>query len=567
MSRTATVLSVAVLALAAAPAPGEDGGKGADAGVIPHEGEALAKFDWDTLFEPGDGWKRTPQIFVWNNDAEPETLDPALMTGVTEHNIALALFEGLVTQHPATLQPLPGVAAWWDISDDGLVHTFHLRKDAKWSNGDPVTAEDFRWSWERALTPATGCKYTEMFHAIRGAEDFHSGKLKSFAETGVEVLGPHTLRVTLHSPTPYFLELCAFETLMPVHRATVEAHGDKWTAPGKIVSNGPFALDVWNKNDRIEVVPNPHWWNRRIVRLERMVIRAIADLNTSFKEYLRGGVDWIRQIGASSVEEAQAHPDYYVSPYLGSYFFRFNVTKAPFGDARVRRAFSQAIDRRAICEKVLKAGQAPATGVVPPGIEGYAVFEGHGYDPKRARELLAEAGFPEGRGFPEVELLYNTHESHKQVCEQMVEMWKTVLGVKVRLENREWQVYLKDTHSMNYQIVRGAWIADYADPSSFLDMWVTGRGNNNTGWSNERYDALLVASAREPDPAKRFALLQRAEAILCGEDLPILPVYSYVNQGMLRPRVRGWHENVRDLHAFQYVYIDGPPAGGARDGK
>jgi oligopeptide transport system substrate-binding protein len=559
MTRPAAVLALVPVLLLAAPSgarAGEDAEK-SGTGSIPRKGEALAKFDWGSLFEPGDGWKKAPQVFVWNNDAEPETLDPALMTGVTEGNVALALFEGLTTHHPASLHPLPGVASWWEISDDGLVYTFHLRKEARWSNGDPVTAEDFRWSWERALTPATGCKYAEMFFAVRGAEDFYAGKLRSFAEVGVQVADPQTLRVTLHSPTAYFTEICAFHTLMPVHRATVERHGDQWTAEGKIVGNGPFALTAWKKNDRIEVVPNPHWWNRRIVRLERMVIRAIADLNTSFKEYLSGGVDWIRQIGASSVEEAQAHPDYYVSPYLGSYFFRFNVTKEPFDDVRVRRAMSQAIDRRAICEKVLKAGQVPATGVVALGIEGYPEFKGHDYDPKRARELLAEAGFPEGKGFPEIELLYNTHESHKQVCEQMVEMWKTVLGIRVRLENREWQVYLKDTHSMNYQIVRGAWIADYADPSTFLDMWVTDRGNNNTGWSNPRYDALLAAAAKEADPEKRFGILQKAEAILCGEDLPILPVYYYVNQGMLRPRVRGWHENVRDHHPFQYVWIDG----------
>lgn len=521
-----------------------------------------AAFDFNTLFEPGDTWKKYEQVFTWNNDTEPETLDPALMTGVTEHNIALALFEGLTTQHPATLAPLPGVAASWDVSPDGLVYTFHLRADAKWSNGDPVTAEDFRWSWQRALTPATACKYTEMFYAIRGAEDFYAGKLKDWKDVGVETPDARTLRITLHSPTAYFLELTAFETLMPVHRATLEKLGDKWTQAGNLVSNGPFKLDLWEPRARIEVTPNPHWWNRRIVRLQRMVIRPIADGSTAFNEYMAGSLDWIRSVVASKVEEAQAHPDYYVSPYLGSYFFRFNVTKAPFDDVRVRKAFTQAIDKRAICEKILKAGQIPATGVVSPGIAGYPELSGLPYDPKRARELLAEAGYPEGKGFPDVALLYNTHESHKQVCEQMVEMWKTTLGIKIQLDNREWQIYLKDTHSMNFQVSRGAWIADYADPSTFLDMWVTGRGNNNTGWSNQAYDDLLLAAGKETDPVKRFALLAKAERIVCVDDVPILPLYYYVNQGMLRPRVRGWHENVRDLHPCQYIYLDGPSATG-----
>jgi oligopeptide transport system substrate-binding protein len=292
-----------------------------------------------------------------------------------------------------------------------------------------------------------------------------------------------------------------------------------------------------------------------------MVIRATADVNTTYNEYLNGKVDWIRSVGAAKVEEAQANPDYYVAPYLGTYFFRFNVTKKPFDDVRVRKALNYAVDKKAICETVLKAGQVPATGVVPPGIAGFPEFKGLPYDPKKARELLAEAGFPEGKGFPEFELLYNTRDDHKQVCEQMVEMWKTTLGVKARLENREWQIYLKDTHSMNYTVVRSAWIADYADPSTFLEMWRKDRGNNNTGWSNPRYEELMEKSIAESDPVKRFVHLADAEKILCAEDLPILPLYYYVNQGMLRPRVRGWHDNVRDMHPFQYIYIDGPAAG------
>jgi oligopeptide transport system substrate-binding protein len=528
--------------------------------------EAPKDYDFDAIFPAGDGWKKSEQVFRWNNDAEPETLDPAKMTGVPEHNLALGLYEGLASQHPETLAPIPGVAERWEIDKDGVVYTFHLRKNAKWSNGEPFTAEDIRWSWERALTPATECKYTEMFNPIRGAEAFYlalvEGKPASWKDVGVEVVDPHTLRVTLGAPTAYFLELCAFETLMPVHRASIEKHGEKWTQPGNLVGNGPFVLDVWKPRDRIEMVPNPHWWNRRIVRLERTIVDATDDLSTSFNKYLAGDVDWIRQVTAAKVEEAQAHPDYYVSPYLGSYFFRFNCTKKPFDDVRVRKAFTQSIDKKAICDNVLKAGQTPASGVVALGIPGYPELKGLEYDPKRARELLAEAGYPEGKGFPDVAVLYNTHESHKQVCEQMVEMWKTTLGVKVRLDNREWKVYLEDTRKLQYDVVRGAWIGDYADPSTFLDMWCTGRGNNNTGWSSAKYDELLARSVRETDPVKRFAILQEAERIVCVDELPILPVYYYVNQGMLRPRVKGWFENVRDLHPLQYVFIDGPPARG-----
>jgi oligopeptide transport system substrate-binding protein len=571
MRRRASVQLLAVAALAAASV--------ATADDFPAEGEALKSIDWTKVYPEGDGWKATEQVFVWNNETEPETLDPALMTGTTEHNLALCMFEGLTTHHPETLQPLPGAAEWWEISKDGLVYTFHLRKDGKWSNGEPVTAEDFRWSWERALTPATGCKYSEMFFPIKGAqrffewhpkrtlpdgtveEAFDGGPAPKWSDVGVAVLDPLTLQVTLAAPTAYFLELSAFETLMPVHRATVEKHGDSWTQAGKVVSNGPFALDVWKPRDRIEFVPNPHWWNRGMVRLTRMVVRAIEDQNTSLSEYLSGGVDWIRSIPSRRVEEAQAHPDYYVAPYLGSYFFRFNVTKKPFDDVRVRKAFTMSVDKKDVCERVLKAGQIPATGVVSPGIHGYPELQGLPYDPKAARELLAEAGYPDGKGFPEVAILYNTQESHKAVCEALVDMWKQNLGVKIQLDNREWQVYLKDTRALDYQISRAGWIGDYADPNTFLDMWCRDRGNNNTGWGSDRYDALIRSAANETDAKKRFAIFQEAERMVCVEEVPILPVYYYVNQGMLRPRVKGWSENVRDLHPLQYVQLHGPSTG------
>lgn len=562
--RTTVLLGgLAALLFGGVPADAGENDPGAS-GAIPHQGETLAKFDWDSFFTPGDGWKKHPQVLVWNNEAEPETLDPAKMTGVTEHNLAMALFEGLCTLHPETLQPIPGVASWWDISADGLVYTFHLRKDAAWSNGDPFTAEDMRWSWERALREPD-CQYKEMFFPIRGAEAFAAaGEKADWGTVGVEVADPHTLRVTLHAPTAYFLELCAFETLMPVHRKSVEANPGDWTQPGKMVANGPFVMELWKPRDRIEMVPNPRWWNRRIVRLERMVVKAIDDQGTSYNEYLAGGVDWIRSVASGKVLDAQLHPDYYVQPYLGTYFFRFNVTKKPFDDPRVRKAFNQAVDKKVICEAVLKAGQIPATGIVSPGIHGYPELQGLPYDPKRARELLAEAGFPEGKGFPEVDLLFNTSESHKQVCEKLVEMWKTNLGVRVTLRNCEWKVYLKDTRDMQYTVVRGAWIGDYADPNTFLDMWVTDRGNNNTGWSNARYDGLIAAAAKELDQAKRFKLLEEAERLLAVEELPIMPMYYYVNQGLRRPRIQGWHENIRDLHPFQFIWMDGPAAAGGK---
>lgn len=554
MRPTAVPLLVAGLLTASARA--------ADAPTFPTQGEELKKIDWTTFFPAGDAWKKWEQVLVFNNEAEPKTLDPHLMTGQPEHRLALGLFEGLTSHHPATLQPLPGCAEWWEVSDDGTVYTFHLRKGLTWSNGDPLTAEDFRWSWQRAISPETASEYGYMLDPIRNAEEFRQGKVKDFAEVGVQVADPLTLKVTLRAPTAYFLEITAFETLMPVHRATVEKYGAKWTQPEHFVGNGPFVLAAWTPRDFIEFTPNPKWWNHAIVRVSRIRMRALEDQNTALAEYLSGGFDWIPSVPAPKVDEAQQHPDYYVSPFLTSYFFRFNTKRKPFDDVRVRKAFDLAVNKAEICEKVLKAGQLPATGIVPPGIHGYPQLDGLAYDPEAARKLLAEAGYPRGEGFPEVELLYNTQESHQRVCEVMVSMWREVLGVRVKPRNAEWQAYLEQVQKMDYQIARAGWIGDYADPNTFLDLWLTDGGNNNTGWSNAEYDALIQAAARERDPAKRMAMFQKAERMVCVENMPILPVYYYVNQGLLRPRVKGWYENIRDLHPLQYMYVDGPAGAG-----
>ncbi len=529
---------------------------------IPVQGKALLDFDWDAFFPAGDGWKEHEQEFVFNNGTEPETLDPHLMTGVPEHTLALALYEGLTSHHPSTLQAIPGVAKWWEISPDGRVYTFHLRDDAKWSNGDPVTSADFLWSWQRAIDPATASQYAYQLFAIENAEAFFNKKVTDIAKVGMEAVDAHTFRVTLGASTPYFLDLTSFETLMPVHRATIEEHGLQWTRPENFVGNGPFVLTAWKPRDQVVLEPNLQYWNRGIVRLAKIRARAMDDLSTSYNEYLAGSMDWIKAVPQPRIDEVQMHPDYYAWPYLGCYFFRFNTTRKPFDDQRVRMAFNLAVNKESLCRDTLKAGQIPATGYVPPGIHGYEGVKGPDYDPKRAKKLLAEAGYAGGKNFPEVELLYNTSESHKQNCEVISSMWKEVLGVNVKLRNMEWKTYLEAVDTLQYQIARAGWIGDYTDANTFMDMFLTGGGNNSTGWGNEEYDRLIKEAAVEQDPDARAKLFQRAEEILCIEHLPILPIYFYVNQGMLRPRLRGLMENIRDLHPFQFIYIDGPKATG-----
>ena len=510
------------------------------------------------LWPETDDWRNTKQVLTFVNGAEPETLDPHIMTGVPEHRLATALFEGLVTQHPQTLEPVPGVAERWEVSPDGITYTFHLRKDAKWSDGKPLTTRDFVESWKRALLPETASQYAYMLYPIAGAEAFNKGpnKGKEWDKVGVAAKDDHTLVVTLASPCAYFLDLAAFETLMPVPMEVVAKHGDRWSRAENIVCNGPFKVKEWSPRQKIVFEKNPHYWDRDFVKLEQVVALPFEDLETAYKLFQQGQCDWNTAVPAAKILEIKRLPEYYAFPYLGSYFYRVNVTKPPLDDVRVRKALSLALDREVITRDVLKAGQIPATWFCP-ALPGYEPPKGLAADRQAARKLLAEAGYgPGGKPFPPLELLYNTNEAHKQVAEVLVQQWKEALGISVSLRNTEWKVYLNDVQNLAYNVARAGWIGDYTDPNTFLDMFVTGGGNNQTGWSNARYDQLIADAAKEVDRAKRAALLQQAEKILVEEELPIIPIYIYVNQGLIRDTVMGWYENVRDQHPFQYIWME-----------
>lgn len=509
----------------------------------------------DELKPEDDAWKSVDQTFRFNNGTEPETLDLHIMTGVTENRLATALFEGLVSQHPETLDIVPGVAKSWTISADRTVYTFHFRDDAKWTDGQPVTAQDFYNSWERALTPATTCQYGYMFFPIKNSEAFYKGKIKDFSQVGVKVKDAKTLVVTLSNPCPYFLHLAAFKTLYPVPMAVVQKHGDKWTRPENIVSNGPFQLKEWVANQQITMVPNENYWDRKNVRLKKLIAYAYTDPETSYKLFRQGKMDWCTSIPTPKIDEIKRLPDYYVQPYLGSYFYRVNVEKPPFNDVRVRKALTMGFDREIITRDLLKGGQIPA-GYFSPEMLGYKPPTGLRYDRAQARKLLAEAGYPNGKGFPTIDLLYNTQESHKQVAEAIARQWKENLGITVSLRNNEWKVYLAEVDKRNFHLARGGWIGDYVDPNTFLDLFMTGGGNNNTGWSNKRYDDLIRGAAKSGDQKERFKLFHQAEKILVEEECPIIPIYIYVNQGLLSEKVAGWYENVLDHHTYQYIWME-----------
>ncbi|MBA3707946.1 MAG: peptide ABC transporter substrate-binding protein [Planctomycetes bacterium] len=523
--------------------------------------------DWMRALQPqSDSWKKSKQELVFNNQAEPETLDPTIMKGVLESRIGIALFEGLVGYDPKTLEARPGVATSWTVSDDHLVYTFNLRPDACWSDGSPLTARDFARSWQRAITPATAAEYVYQFYPIVGAEDFFLGKLSDFSKVGIEVVDDHTIRTRLRAPCPYFLDLVAFTTLMPVPVDRVQKFGERWVLPENILGNGPFKLASWERGKGIEMVPNEHYWDRAHVRLTKITARPYDKDEIAYQLYLDNKLDWIPSVPVAKIDEIKRNPDFYAYPFLGSGFYRFNCTKPPFNDARVRKAFSLAIDRKTITEHVLRAGEVPATWFVPdigPKVGGYRHVKGLAEDRELARTLLAECSYPapgrpsfKTKPFPPVELLYNTSENNKAIAEAIVSQWKDALGVTVTLRNSEWKVYLADMDALKFDVCRGSWVGDYNDANTFLDMFVTNGGNNRTGWSNTDYDRLVGESQREGDPAKRLVLLQRLERILVEEQFPIMPIYIYVNKGMLRERVHGWYDNVRDLHPFQYMWIE-----------
>jgi oligopeptide transport system substrate-binding protein len=494
------------------------------------------------------------QVFRVNNTAEVESLDPAVVTGVPEHRILSNLFEGLTTADPRDLSPKPGMAASWTLSKDGLVYTFKLR-DATWTDGRPVTAQDFVFAWERVLNPKSGAKYAQHLFYLKNGEAYNKGGVTDFSQVGVKAMDAKTLQVTLKSPTAYFLDVTGFYTLYPVPRWAIDAHGKDWVKPGKIVSNGPFKLVSWVPQKELVLEKNPQHWDAPSVKLQKVIFLPTDDINTAYKQFLGGDSDWIPTVPPPQIDAAKTKPEYYVSPYLGTYYFRFNVTKSPVSDVRVRKALSLAVDRESLTKFVTKAGEVPYSSFVPAGLRGYESPRGLGFDPAAAKQLLAEAGFPEGKGFPKTELLYNTSDLHRVITQAVQQMWKEHLGIQVDLVNVEWKVYLARQSSLDYQISRAGWIGDYVDPNTFLEMWKTGGGNNQTGWSSKRFDELMDQAARLVNAKDRMQAMQDAEKILLDE-APVLPLFTYVNKGMLSRKVKGWYPNILDQHPLKYISIE-----------
>ena len=503
------------------------------------------------------------QTLLLGNAAEPADLDPNVIIAFTDSQIAYALFEGLTKLDGKTSQPAPAAADRWDVSPDGTVYTFHIRPGARWSNGDPLTAGDFAYSFQRILTPAFGAQYSYMLWAIKNAEAFNSGAITDFARVGVKALDDQNLQVTLERPTPELPAIASHTTWLPVHKAVVEKFGrmddkgTKWTRPGNLVGNGAFNLSEWIPNGRISVVKNPLYWDAAKTRLNKVVFFPFEKSETEDLAFRSGQLHATYSLPLTKVEVYRAHNpvDIRIDPVLSTFYLFINVTRPPFDNVKLRLALAHAVDREALARDIDKGVYPAARCLTPPNCNGYTSRSKITDDFYLARRLLAEAGYPGGKGLPPIEVLsYNTEVSLRML-EAIQSMWQKELGVHITIAQLEQKTLFQAGQDKNYSISFSGWIADYPDPSSFLGTMVTGGGNNWAGWSNKEFDRLVSEASNTADNAKRLELFQQAEAVLLG-DAPLIPLFFSDQVYAISPAVRGWTTTLIGFHEFQRIWLE-----------
>jgi oligopeptide transport system substrate-binding protein len=513
-----------------------------------------------TRYELLDGFAET-QVLHRGNMSEPETLDPHRAEGVPTANILRDLFEGLVTTAPDG-RLVPGAAERWEVSEDGTVYTFFLRPEGRWSNGDPLTAEDFVYSLRRSADPATGSKYSQILYPILNAPQVVAGELPP-EQLGVRARDRHTLEITLGAPTAYFAGLLTHATTYPVHRPSIESHGDRFSRPGNLVSNGAYLLADWAVQSHVTLVRNEQYRDAADVRIEEVTYYPIEDQSTEMNRYRAGELDWTYELPNRQFRWISEHlaDELVVSPWIGAYYFGFNLTRPPFaGNPELREALSLAVDREVITGQVSGVGEIPAYSWVPPGVDNYTVqplpYSEWTQEERnaRARELYAEAGY--GPDNPlEVELRYNTHENHRIISTAVAAMWRDVLGVRTSLLNEEFKVFLQNRRERQVtEVFRAGWIGDYNDANTFAEIMHSRHGMNDPGYTNPEYDRLLGLAANEIDVAQRQEYLEAAERLLLA-DHAIIPVYFYVTKRLVKPYVGGWEDNIMDFHPTRFLHI------------
>ena len=506
---------------------------------------------------PGSG-----PVLNWANLDEPSELDPENATTPADSNIILALFEGLTALDPSDLHPVPAVATRWESSADGLTWTFHLRSNARWSTGDLVTADDFVYSFKRVLSPRLKAQNAYMLFIVKNAEAFHRGTLKNFNDVGVHAPDDQTLVVTLSHPATYFPSVVAHTVWFPVPRNTIEKFGaydepaTPWTRPGTLVSNGPFVLKDWKPNEVVTVVKSPTYWDADATSLSQINFYPLSDPDAAEAAFAGGKVHIVSRMPAAKRAYYQAvEPEsLHGTTVLATYLYRFNTSRPPLNDARVRRALSLSIDRSVITRDVLGGGQVPASTLTPPGLPGFSVPESNSFQPALARQLLAEAGFPGGKGMPSLSLIFNDTKNHRRIAEAISAMWSRELGITTTdraVDTSHWENAFV---TLDYEVARFGWNGDFADPSTFLDIMASDSPNNATGWHDPTYDRLIDEARMSTDPAKRMAAFRRCEEIIA-EQAPIAPIYFYAESELVRKTVVGWHDNLLDYHPPKGITI------------
>ncbi|WP_066555493.1 peptide ABC transporter substrate-binding protein [Croceicoccus bisphenolivorans] len=503
-------------------------------------------------------------MLLTGNGVEPRTLDPQLNTGSPDGRVISALSEGLVTQHPTDpFDVMPGMAESWEHDDDYKTWTFHLRPGAKWSDGSPLTAEDFLYSYRRVLTPALGAELAELFYGIRNAEGFNKGQIVDFSQVGFSAPDPQTLVIETEAPMPHLIQMLATYTFYPVQKAAVEANGgmadrnNGWFELGKYVGNGPFVLSDWKTNQYIEVKKNPNYWDAANVKLNGIRFFAIENQKSELNAYLSGQLHMTNtnSIPVERIADLKRnHPDELRTDHQpNANYYVFNIEREALKDVRVRKALSLALDRKLLVDRVLLGGQTPTGGLVPLGLPGYDAVPAPAADPEQARKLLAEAGYPGGKGFPPMEILINTLEANRKLAEAIQAMWKRELGIEVGIYNQEWKVFLDTRKARDFDLARSGWYGFYPGPGAYLTLMTSDSPNNDTGWSNPRYDALVAQALATGDIAKRNTLFGEAEGILMAE-LPIIPLYSGAQNSLVDTRVKHWGRD--GAGGFKWVSLE-----------
>jgi oligopeptide transport system substrate-binding protein len=501
------------------------------------------------------------QVLHRDNGEEPQTLDPHLAEGRASAHILRDLFEGLTSESPEG-RIIPGAAIRWNISRDGKTFTFYLRRDALWSNGDPVTAKDFVYGLRRSADPATASAYAQVLLPIENAAEVLAGDMPT-SELGVVAMDDFTLQIIMRDPTPYFLHLLSHSSTYPVHEANILEHGQAFSRPGNLISNGAYVLKDWTIRSSIELVKNENYWNAENVILDNVFYYPFEDKGTSLKRFRRGRLHWTAEVPSNQFAWLKKHyPDeLMISPWLGSYYFGFNLEREPFIENRgLRMAMALAIDRDLLTEKVTQFGELPSYTLVPPGIRDYVspMPEWSEWTQEErnveARRLYAEAGYSEENPLS-FEIRYTTGENNKKMALAASSLWKQVLGVQATLLNEEYKVFLQNRErKVLTQVFQAGWISDYADAYSFLNLFRSGHGRNDFGYSNSLYDALLDEVAAERIPSRRRRLMFETERLLLA-DIPLIPLYTYVTKRMVNPRLKGWQSNVMDHHYSKDMYF------------